>query len=115
MVQIEGRLLGRRHDPKDGSVVGDVIQTERSYDPDGPAENALILVEHEQDHHRGRYISWITYFDIEYAARREEGTWTLVEPAVLIERNIAWHPFGWPGAGRVPIIGDEIIEKLERR
>jgi hypothetical protein len=79
----------------------------------GPAENSFVLVELSTQA-RARYISWIGYFDIEYASRREPGAWTLVEPATHYEKDVDWRPYGWEGARPIPTIGDFILDEMFR-
>jgi hypothetical protein len=76
--------------------------------PHGPAENAFLFIEPIGDGRRGRYLSWINYFDIEYAAHAETGAWRVVEPARPYDRELAWVPFGWSSPA-VPTIGDSIL------
>lgn len=105
--QVQGQLLGRRLDDL-GKSKAEIIQV-TSPNEGGPAAMALILVESRSAVRRGRYISWINYFDVEYAQRLEPEEWVLVEPSQSVKRRIDWHPFGWPDAERVPVIGDEQI------
>lgn len=60
--------------------------------PRGPADNAIILV--DRDSGRGRYLSWIGYFDLDCAAAMQPGRWSIVDPATTWEREIDWNPFG---------------------
>ncbi len=72
--------------------------------PAGPAENALIYV----DHRRGpsaRYISWINLYDIDHAARLEPKCWELVEPHKKHSVDVQWLPYGW-GGEKMPSIAD---------
>ncbi|HEY6140475.1 MAG TPA: hypothetical protein VI670_22195 [Thermoanaerobaculia bacterium] len=49
----------------------------------------------------GRYISWINYYDIEFANRNEAGLWHTVEPPASYAEDAEWHPYGW-GSERLP-------------
>jgi hypothetical protein len=108
-VRIQGNLLGRK---LDGSKAADIVQVPKKI-ADGPAENSFVLIE-LSSHPRARYISWIGYFDVEYASRREPGAWTLVEPATIYENDVDWQPYGWEGVGRIPTIGDSILDEISR-
>jgi hypothetical protein len=111
-IQVAGRLMGRRLAP-DGRPGAEIVHVQRDQRPEGPAENSFVLVEIDSTPARARYVSWINYYDLEYAARRESPAWELVEPWHDYRRDVAWHPFGWPGAAAVPTIGDAVLEELK--
>ena len=112
-VHLTGKLWGRCLNPARGSIVADIVHVEHLHESAGPAENAFVLIELNHAPPRARYISWINYFDIEYADRRQRGRWALVEPAESYERTVTWLPFGWPGAIGVPTIGDAILDEMK--
>jgi hypothetical protein len=102
-LHISGTTLGR----KVRSPEADVVHIQQAI-PSGPAENAFVLVCHSG---RARYISWIGYYDIEYARERELDGWLIVEPPRAFERDVDWFPYGWDGANSVPTIGDSVLDK----
>jgi len=110
-VSIRGELVGYRKS-REGVVVSEVVHITSESRPLGPAQNAFVEIEVRGGTRRGRYLSWINYFDIEYALSREAGRWELVEPARNYSEMLSWMPFGWEGFQRVPTIGDSIFERL---
>jgi hypothetical protein len=114
-VNITGVLVGRRLDPRNGSRLADIVHIDRPPAGTAPAENAFVLVETNGNAPRARYISWINYFDIEYAARRESGEWILVEPGKRYHRRAKWHPYGWERTAGVPTIGDATLARMARQ
>jgi hypothetical protein len=111
-IRISGYLIGRRLNPDSGDTVAEIVHIKQSHKPKGPAENAFIMIETGHYVPRARYISWINYFDLEYASHREVGAWELVEPAKSYQRDLTWYPYGWPEAKTVPTIGDTILEEM---
>lgn len=99
--RITGNLVGQRRSGQSA----DIVHVQHSSEQ-GPAENSFVLV---CGSGRARYLSWIGYYDVEYAARREPGDWALVEPAQAYEREAEWLPYGWEGARGVPTIGDAVL------
>jgi len=98
ITELTGELWGQ-HISDAGEITGEVIRVSPASAPDGPAENAFVYVELNSERHaRGRYISWINYYDIEHAARQQAGRWKTVEPSQACVRRIEWHPYGWGGA-----------------
>jgi|SRR5579862_2363271 len=110
-ISIKGELVGYRKS-QNGVVVSEIVHVTTEGRPHGPAENAFVEVEVGGGMRRARYLSWINYFDIEYALGREAGRWALVEPARGYSETLQWMPFGWQGFQRVPTIGDSILERL---
>ena len=100
-VQILGNLFGKRLNQPEA----DVVQI-HSVIEHGPAENSFVLVCASG---RARYLSWIGYYDIEYAERKEPGCWAVREPSQAYAREAAWCPYGWDGAVIVPTIGDSAM------
>jgi hypothetical protein len=97
-VDLVGKLWGQRID-RAGNIVGEIIHISSQQALDGPAENAFVYIELESDHKgRARYVSWINYYDIEYADRLEPGGWRVIEPPDSAQRSVDWHPYGWGGA-----------------
>jgi hypothetical protein len=109
LVTVVGLLMGHRRGATSGEVRADVVHVPAAAGSSGPASNAFVLVEHTASGFRSRYISWINYFDLEYAARREPGGWSLVEPTTPYRREVSWQPYGWSGMTPVPTIGDALI------
>jgi hypothetical protein len=106
-VEIVGELYGHRLEEEAGRVRADVVHVTGEGRPDGPAENAFVLVEHLGTELRARYISWINYFDLDYVIEREHGRWwRSVEPPNAYRELVMWTPFGWPGTLKVPTVGD---------
>ena len=105
--------MGRQLNPVSSAIEAEIVHIEHSHEPTGPAENAFILVEISRDPPRARYLSWINYFDLEYAAHREVGAWALVEPSEAYRKDVAWWPYGWSGARSVPTIGDAVLEETK--
>jgi hypothetical protein len=97
-IHIRGNVLGRRL----RSPMADIVHIPEASE-NGPPVNAFLLV---SDSGQARFISWIGYFDVEYAMQREPGNWALVEPAQAFEKDAEWFPYGWDPADRVPTIGD---------
>jgi hypothetical protein len=114
VICVHGELVGQRLSAKTGQVIAEVVHVTSEQRPEGPAENAFLLVEIGEVGRNGRYISWINYFDLDYASAKERNSWRLVEPAREYTQNLFWMPFGWPGANRVPTIGDSALAKEER-
>jgi hypothetical protein len=110
-VSIRGELVGYRKSEK-GVVVSEIVHITTEARPVGPADNAFVEVELGGQIRRGRYLSWINYFDIEYARSREVGQWQIVEPPQEYSEKLQWLPFGWDGLQPVPTIGDSILEQL---
>lgn len=108
-ISISGSLAGRRiNHPRPANIVH-IRQPQAA---GGPAENSFILIEADGEPRRARYLSWIGYFDIEYANLRQPGQWILVEPATHYEDQVDWHPYGWERAECVPTIGDSILDEI---
>lgn len=79
-----------------GGVHQAIVRVPREHRPEGPAENALVLVERSDGGApRARYTAWIGYGDLDLA-KAEDDAWTLVEPAAAFEERVEWLPFGWP-------------------
>lgn len=104
---VRGLLMGHRLDEV-GEVDADIVRIRDSSDPSGPVEDSLVLIESD-DGSRGRYVSWINYFDLEYAVEHGRGAWRIVEPPRSVERDVDWCPYGWPGSDPVPTVGDGFI------
>ncbi|MEM9293242.1 MAG: hypothetical protein AAGD01_16285 [Acidobacteriota bacterium] len=111
-IPLSGDLLGHRLDPATGKVEAEIVWVRNENRPTGPAENAFVLVEPNGSGSRARYISWINYFDLEYAEHRQPGRWALVEPAQSFRQDVQWQPFGWSQQQVVPTIGDAILDNL---
>ena len=108
-IRVRGKLMGvRLAGTTNNEVIGEVVQIPVEMRPHGPAENSFILAEASGQPRRARYLSWINYFDLEYAIHRECGKWQLIEPAREYDELLSWMPFGWPGAIGVPVIGDSM-------
>lgn len=93
-MRIRGELWGRRIGIAGAKSAGDVLRIVEHH-PDGPAENAWIFVEQTPEGRKARYISWINYYDVEFASRREPGRWSTVEPPAAYEGEAEWRPYGW--------------------
>ena len=104
-ILLRGNLVGRR----DRSPYAEVVHLSAAIEG-GPADNAFVLVYRTG---QARYVSWIGYFDVEYASRREPGAWEIVEPASPFQREVDWIPFGWDGTEYLPSIGDSVLKKTE--
>ena len=100
-LHIRGNLVGQRL----RAPAADVVHIQESIEG-GPAENAFVLVCHTGG---ARYLSWIGYYDFEYANKRQPGAWTVVEPPRPYQDDADWFPYRWDGAERVPTIGDSIL------
>lgn len=105
MISLRGELLGVRLDGTTGGTAGEVVRVVTDHRPAGPAGNAMVFVEVGPDSRTARYLSWINYYDLDYTAGHQQG-WQVIEPAVPYQEVVAWHPFGWDGALRVPCVGD---------
>jgi hypothetical protein len=90
--EIWGRQLSARRE-----VIGEVVRVCGPTNAKGPAENAFVLVDLRGISPRARYISWINYYDIEYAGSCQPGCWEVMEPAVTQTYHARWQPFGWGG------------------
>lgn len=95
ILKLDGRLIGRRVDSSCKPTVL-IVHNINSAGSRGPAENAFVMVDTTTSRFLARYISWINLFDIENAARCEDG-WELVEPPMTFKRNVDWFPYGWGG------------------
>lgn len=102
--------MGRMLNPSTGKPRADIVHILKSHGQNGPAENAFIIVEMENNTFRARYITWITYFDVEYAAAYEPDLWVIVEPSENYEKDVVWLPYGWTDAIKIPTVGDNVIE-----
>ena len=105
-MEIRGELWGRRAADGKGGRPGEIVRIATEHRPDGPAENAWLLIDYTPDGaRRARYVSWINYYDIEFANQEEPGRWETVEPPQPYETNARWQPFGWseplPNTARV--------------
>lgn len=94
--KLNGHLVGRRVRQGSKAVVY-IVHNQTASEPHGPAENAFVLVDAENRPMRARYISWINLYDIETAAKREDG-WEVLEEPVPFDRTVEWIPYGWGGA-----------------
>jgi hypothetical protein len=99
--QISGLLLGHRLAEDSGEVLADIVHVTA---PGEPAENAIVMI--ERDGPRARYLSWINYYDLDYAIAHEPSRWETVEPAQPYRAEAQWDPFGWAGALPAPTVGD---------
>ena len=106
-VRISGNLVGQRIGERAADIVH--IQTASA---EGPAENSFVLVCHSG---RARYLSWIGYYDVEYAQNKEPGVWAIIEPPTEYGRDADWCPYGWKGAEHVPTIGDRVLLEATAR
>jgi hypothetical protein len=104
--RIVGELYGRRLDERTGEVLADIVHVTGDGLGDAPAENAFVIVERRGGQRQGRYISWINCYDLDYVIERQPASWRIVEPAQSYQESVRWRPFGWPGALRVPTVGD---------
>jgi hypothetical protein len=96
-VELCGELLGIRRAGAPGGHRAEVVRVTNEQRPNGPAENALVVVEVvDSRRKRARYISWIGYYDIEEAQTVEPRAWELIEPAREYRSAVGWVPFGWP-------------------
>jgi hypothetical protein len=96
-IELIGRLWGQ-HIDRSGTIIGEIVHVSSQVASGGPAENAFVYVELLPDKkRRARYISWIDYFDIEHANRKQPGNWRVVEPQETATRSVDWHPYGWGG------------------
>ena len=86
--------MGLAIDPTRDPHGRDVVRVTQEARPEGPADNALILVDRGTG--EGRYLSWIGYFDLDCAVSLEPDRWTIVEPAVEWATDVDWNPFGQP-------------------
>lgn len=100
-ITIQGSLVGRRV----RRPFAEIVRIAHRVD-DGPAENAFVLV---CSAGRARYLSWIGYYDVEYAQSLEPGVWAVIEPPKPYKNTVEWLPYGWDGAERVPAIGDATL------
>jgi len=105
-ILLRGNLVGRRN----RSPYAEVVHLPAAI-KGGPADNAFVLVYQTG---QARYVSWIGYFDIEYASRREPGAWEIVEPPSAFQREVDWFPFGWNGTEYLPSIGDLVLDIHDR-
>jgi len=103
-----GSVMGHRLDDESEAAEAEIVRVTASSNPSGPIEDSLILIE-RTDKPRGRYISWINYFDLEYAVGHHPDTWRIVESPEILKREIDWHPYGWPEVDRIPMVGDTFI------
>jgi hypothetical protein len=102
---LTGSILGERYlEKSEATKIGMVIHVNHVH-AGGPAENAFVYVDLNDAEPRAKYISWINLFDIEYAGKRQKGTWRVKEEATLIEQEIHWFPFGW-GGEPLPSVAD---------
>ncbi|HEY4266893.1 MAG TPA: hypothetical protein VGM94_01755 [Galbitalea sp.] len=95
-VRVHGELMGIANDPVRDPNGREVVRVTEEARPDGPADNALILV--DRGTAQARYLSWIGYFDLDCAVAFEPDRWTIVEPATTWENEVEFRPFGVPGA-----------------
>jgi hypothetical protein len=96
-IELIGRLWGQ-HVDRAGTIVGEIVHVMSGDESVGPAENAFVYVELLPNQKgRARYISWINYYDIEYANRKEPGNWRVIEPQEATARIVDWYPYGWSG------------------
>jgi hypothetical protein len=102
-IELHGKLLGIRRAVSNGICVAEIVRICTEQRPNGPAENALVLVETlKSGIRRARYISWIGYYDIEEAQLSEPGTWELIEPSQTYRWLVEWMPFGWVEMQKLP-------------
>jgi hypothetical protein len=97
-VRVRGELMGLATGATRNGIGREVVRVTAESRPRGPADNAIILV--DRGNGRGRYLSWIGYFDLDCAAAVQPGRWSIVDPATLWERDIDWNPFGHSGNER---------------
>jgi hypothetical protein len=94
-VTVRGDLMGRRI-PTDPQLDEELAVRVAEGDACGPAGGSFVLVGVSNGGGaRARYISWITYADLDEAEKAEPGRWTIVEPPVPYSGRVTWLPFGW--------------------
>ncbi len=107
ILEISGERIGLRRIGREG-LVGEIIRVSCESRPSGPAENAFVYIEYcSSEYKRGRYVSWINLYDIEAAAERQGGTWSIVEPHQPASVLADWYPYGWGGEA-LPSVADPV-------
>jgi hypothetical protein len=91
--KLVGKIVGMRLG-SDSQPISYVVHNRIPSEPSGPAENAFLLIDIVVRPKRARYISWINLFDIENAARHQQG-WLVVDPPLDFRQSVQWLPYGW--------------------
>lgn len=108
-VPVKGRVVGHHIWPETKEVRAEVVHVAQELCPHGPAENAFLYIEIRKEGNRwGRYMAWINLYDVEHAAKKDEGAWLLVEPQTKFDHEIHWRPYGW-GGPPLPSVADSRI------
>ena len=103
---LKGNLVGQFLDDAGLKPLVDIVHVTHSVGPDGPAENAFVFVERVEPTSRARYVSWISYYDVDYVVAHQPNRWRVIEPPRSFEGHAVWQPFGWPGAIPAPTVGE---------